>query len=70
MAQIEQGIKQALAKGDCINAASYAVNLIVHETNDRLDHDLGVCIDHKVLIIITSLHALGKVVQAVHDHGG
>lgn len=70
LAQIEQGIKQALANGNCTNAAPYAVNLIVHKTNDRLDHDLGVCIDHKVPIIITSLHAPGKVVQAVHNYGG
>lgn len=70
LAKIEKGIEAALSTGKCINAAPYAVNLIVHTSNDRLDHDLQICVDHKVPVIITSLHAPGKVVEAVHHYGG
>lgn len=70
LTQIEQEIKQALVNGQCTEAAPYAVNLIVHASNDRLDHDLVVCADHKVPIVITSLHAPGKVVEVVHSYGG
>lgn len=70
LAKIEKGIEAALSTGKCTNAAPYAVNLIVHTSNDRLDHDLQICVDHKVPVIITSLHAPGKVVEAVHQYGG
>ncbi len=50
--------------------APFAVNQIVHPTNDRLDHDLDVCARHRVPIIITSLRAPGEVVRRVHDWGG
>jgi len=51
-------------------AAPYAVNQIVHKSNDRLAHDLEVCIRHKVPITITSLRAPDEVVKAVHGYGG
>ncbi|MEL6195332.1 MAG: nitronate monooxygenase [Bacteroidota bacterium] len=51
-------------------AAPYGVNLIVHKTNPRLEADLEVCIKHKVPIIITSLGAVSKVIDAVHSYGG
>lgn len=51
-------------------SAPYAVNLIVHRSNDRLDRDLQACIDRKVPIIITSLGARAEVNQAVHSYGG
>lgn len=70
LATIEEGIQKAVSTGKCRKAAPYAVNLIVHSSNDRLDHDLGVCVDHKVPVVITSLHAPGKVVEAVHNYGG
>ncbi|GAA2101340.1 MULTISPECIES: NAD(P)H-dependent flavin oxidoreductase [Brevibacterium] len=47
-----------------------ATNLIVHKTNDRLEHDLGVVVDHKVPIVITSLGAREDVNAAVHSYGG
>jgi len=47
-----------------------AVNLIVHRTNNRLEHDLGVVVDHKVPVVITSLGAREDVIQAVHSYGG
>jgi nitronate monooxygenase len=50
--------------------APYAVNQIVHHSNDRLDHDIAVCVRHRVPIVITSLRPPGEVVQAVHGYGG
>lgn len=52
------------------NPAPYAVNLIVHNSNPRLQADLAICIEHKVPIIITSLGAAKEVVDAVHSYGG
>ena len=51
-------------------AAPYGVNLIVHQTNPRLEDDLKLCIKHKVPIIITSLGAVSQLVDAVHSYGG
>lgn len=48
----------------------YAVNHIIHKTNDRLEHDLEVCSQHKVPLILTSLRAPGDIVKTVHDWGG
>lgn len=48
----------------------FAVNLIVNPANTRLDHDLEVCAQHKVPIIITSLSAPRHVVDKVHGYGG
>lgn len=52
------------------NAAPYAVNLIVHHTNPRLQADLAICSDQHVPIVITSLGAVKEVVDAVHGYGG
>ena len=52
------------------DAAPYAVNQIVHKSNDRLAHDVEVCVRHKVPITITSLRAPTEVVSAVHSYGG
>ena len=51
-------------------AAPFAVNQIVHKSNDRLDHDMAVCAKYKVPIIITSLGARTDVNDAVHAWGG
>jgi len=48
----------------------YAVNQIVHHSNDRLDHDIALCVKHKAPMIITSLRAPGDVVKEVHAYGG
>lgn len=48
----------------------FAANLIVHRSNDRIEHDLGVVVDHKVPIVITSLGAREDVYEAVHSYGG
>src|SRR5688572_2651860 len=51
-------------------AAPFAVNQIVHRSNDRLAHDLELCVKHRVPIVITSLGAREEVNQAVHSYGG
>lgn len=51
-------------------AAPFAINQIVHKSNDRLEHDMAVCAKYKVPIIITSLGAREDVNQAVHGWGG
>ena len=50
--------------------APYAVNQIIHKSNDRLDHDLDACVRHQVPMIITSLRAPDDVVKRVHGYGG
>jgi nitronate monooxygenase len=51
-------------------AAPFAINQIVHKSNDRLDHDLEMCARYKVPIVITSLGARTDVNDAVHAWGG
>jgi len=51
-------------------AAPFAVNQIVHGSNDRLKHDLEMCVKYKVPIVITSLGAKEFVNEAVHSYGG
>jgi nitronate monooxygenase len=51
-------------------AAPFAINQIVHKSNDRLEHDLAVCAKYKVPIVITSLGARSDVNEAVHSWGG
>jgi len=51
-------------------AAPYGVNLIVHESNPRLEADLALCVKYKVPLVITALGALKDVVDVVHGYGG
>src|SRR5690554_3314736 len=51
-------------------AAPFGVNLIVHNTNPRLEADLKLCVKHQVPLIITSLGAVPELVKAVHSYGG
>jgi nitronate monooxygenase len=51
-------------------AAPFAINQIVHKTNDRLEHDMQVCARYKVPIVITSLGARTDINDAVHGWGG
>jgi len=51
-------------------AAPYAINQIVHKSNDRLDHDMAMCVKYKVPIIITSLGAREDINEAAHSYGG
>ena len=50
--------------------APYAVNQIVHRSNDRLMHDVELCVKYKAPIVITSLGAREEVNQAIHSYGG
>ena len=67
-------ITEALAAHDKAHpdspAAPYAINQIVHRSNDRLEQDMMVCAKYKVPVIITSLGAREDVNQGVHSWGG
>jgi nitronate monooxygenase len=67
-------IKEELAAWDKAHpdrlSAPFAVNQIVHKSNNRLDHDLAVCEKHKVPMLITSLGAREDLNQAAHNWGG
>jgi nitronate monooxygenase len=52
------------------NAAPFAVNQIIHPSNDRLEHDMALCVQHEVPLIITSLSAPTAIVPPVHAYGG
>ena len=51
-------------------AAPYAINQIVHKSNERLDHDMAMCVKYRVPIIITSLGAREDINAAAHSYGG
>jgi nitronate monooxygenase len=51
-------------------AAPFAINQIVHKSNDRLEHDMALCVKYKVPIIITSLGAREDINAAAHSYGG
>jgi nitronate monooxygenase len=67
-------IREGLAEHDDKHperpSAPYAVNQIVHKSNDRLMHDIEVCTKYEVPIVITSLGAREDVNQAAHSYGG
>ncbi|MBY0468197.1 MAG: nitronate monooxygenase, partial [Burkholderiaceae bacterium] len=67
-------ITEALAAHDAANpqqpAAPFAINQIVHKSNDRLEHDMALCVKHRVPIIITSLGARAEINEAAHSYGG
>ena len=67
-------ITETLAAYDLANptrpAAPFAINQIVHKSNDRLDHDMAACARYRVPIVITSLGARTDVNDAVHAWGG
>ena len=67
-------IEDALAAHDAAHpdapAAPFAVNQIVHKSNDRLMADVETCVRHRVPIVITSLGARAEVNEAVHSYGG
>jgi nitronate monooxygenase len=67
-------ITSELAEYDAKNpdkpSAPYAVNQIVHRSNARLEHDLGLCAEYKAPIMITSLGARPEVNEVAHSYGG
>ena len=52
------------------DAAPFAVNQIIHQSNERLEHDMALCVKHEVPLIITSLRAPDAIVPQVHAYGG
>jgi nitronate monooxygenase len=67
-------ITETLAAWDAAHpdqpSAPFAINQIVHKTNDRLEHDMQVCAKYKVPVVITSLGARSDINEAVHGWGG
>jgi nitronate monooxygenase len=70
LTRIKAELAAAKAADPSRKIAPFAVNQIVHASNDRLRHDMEVCVKHEVPIIITSLRAPGEVVAAAHSYGG
>ena len=75
--ELEKWLQRIVGELDAYNqanpdqpAAPFAVNQIVHRSNNRLQHDLEMCVKYKVPIVITSLGAREEVNQAVHSYGG
>ncbi|HMS27714.1 MAG TPA: nitronate monooxygenase family protein [Burkholderiaceae bacterium] len=75
--QLEEWLKEiteTLAAYNAANpdkpAAPFAINQIVHKSNDRLQHDMALCVKYKVPIIITSLGAVEEINMAAHSYGG
>ncbi|MFI0471389.1 NAD(P)H-dependent flavin oxidoreductase [Halomonas sp. HMF6819] len=68
--QISEQLRQYSDEHPDAPAAPFAVNQIVHPTNDRLEHDVALCAEFEVPLVITSLHAPNQVVEQVHAYGG
>ena len=68
--QITEELADHDAKHPDALSAPYAVNQIVHRSNNRLEEDLATCVEHQVPIVITSLGAREDVFEAVHSYGG
>ncbi len=70
LAEITEELASYNAKNPDKPAAPFAINQIVHKTNDRLQHDMELCVKYKVPIIISSLGAREEVFEAAHSYGG
>ena len=70
LTRIRQELRDHDSKHPESASAPFAVNLIVHRSNTRLQEDLEVCVAHRVPIVITSLGAQEHVNAAVHSYGG
>lgn len=70
LAEITEELASYNAKNPDNPAAPFAINQIVHNTNDRLDYDMELCVKYKVPIIISSLGARTEVFDAAHSYGG
>ena len=68
--RIRDGLAEHDARHPDRPSAPFAVNQIVHKSNDRLMHDIEVCTRHEVPIVITSLGAREEVNEAAHSYGG
>ena len=70
LAEITEDLARARRDEPGSRTAPFAVNQIVHASNDRLAHDVELCIKYRVPIVITSLRPPAEVVAAVHGYGG
>jgi nitronate monooxygenase len=70
LSQITTELADARDRHPTVPVAPFAVNQIVHQSNDRLDQDMALCVKYKVPIVITSLRPPAEVVAAVHGYGG
>src|SRR5580698_7411464 len=70
LAQITEELAAFQRANPHLKVAPFAVNQIVHSSNNRLEEDVGLCVKHRVPIIITSLRPPAEVVAAVHGYGG
>jgi nitronate monooxygenase len=70
LSRINEELAAARRANPSARIAPYAVNLIVHKSNVRVEEDLALCVKHKVPMIITSLGARTEVNDAVHSYGG
>ncbi|KKW69377.1 2-nitropropane dioxygenase [Lampropedia cohaerens] len=68
--EITEGIAEHNATHPEQPAAPFAINQIVHKSNDRLEHDMALCVKYRVPIIITSLGARPEINDAAHSYGG
>lgn len=70
LSRISTELDEARKKNPGVPVAPYAVNQIVHQSNDRLEQDVALCVKYKVPVVITSLRPPAEVVAAVHGYGG
>lgn len=70
LARITEELATCRQMNPKIPVAPFAVNQIVHQSNDRLQHDMELCVKYEVPIVITSLRPPAEVVDAVHGYGG
>jgi len=70
LARITEELLTYRRANPAVPVAPFAVNQIVHASNERLEHDVGLCVKYRVPIVITSLRPPAEVVAAVHGYGG
>jgi len=70
LSEVTEELERARREHPGVRIAPFAVNQIVHASNDRLAHDVELCVKHRVPIVITSLRPPAEVVAAVHGYGG
>ena len=70
LAEITEELAAYNAKNPDRPAAPFAINQIVHKSNERLEHDMELCVKYKVPIIISSLGAREEIFDTAHSYGG
>ena len=70
LARLTQELRDHATAHPNERVAPFAVNQIIHQSNDRLEHDLALCVKYRVPLIITSLRAPGDFIQDIHAYGG